>query len=74
MRCGLRVYLGQIVRQIYLVLFETQIAIQHQSGVSAAGGRVSSWRFSDVSAGFKEGEGSIWTAAEIAEHFASVRR
>jgi hypothetical protein len=41
---------------------------------SVAGGRVASWRFSEAMTGFKDTDASIWTAAEIAEHFAALRR
>jgi NAD(P)-dependent dehydrogenase (short-subunit alcohol dehydrogenase family) len=44
------------------------------SVISVAGARISLWRFSEVAAGYKEAPGSAWSVAEIAEHFATVRR
>jgi NAD(P)-dependent dehydrogenase (short-subunit alcohol dehydrogenase family) len=42
--------------------------------ISISGGRLCLWRFSEIGAGFKDTDGSIWTPTEIADHFASVRR
>jgi NAD(P)-dependent dehydrogenase (short-subunit alcohol dehydrogenase family) len=42
--------------------------------VSVAGGRLSVFRLSESAGEFKEEDGGIWTAQEIAEHFAAIRK
>ncbi len=42
--------------------------------VSVAGGRLSILRLSESAGEFKEEDGGIWTAEEIAEHFAAIRK
>lgn len=42
--------------------------------LSAAGGRLSVFRMTESSGSFKETADGIWSATEIAEHFATIRR
>jgi NAD(P)-dependent dehydrogenase (short-subunit alcohol dehydrogenase family) len=42
--------------------------------LAVAGGRISVCRMSESAGRFKDDEGGVWTASEIAEHFASIRR
>ncbi len=42
--------------------------------VSVAGGRLSVFRLSESAGEFKEQDGGVWTAEEIAEHFVAIRK
>ena len=42
--------------------------------LTSAGGRISMLRLTESSSQFKEADGGVWTAEELAEHFSGVRR
>jgi hypothetical protein len=42
--------------------------------LAVAGARISTYRVVESAGKYKESEGGIWTAAEIAEHFGAISR
>lgn len=62
------------VAPVYLFLASSLSSEVSGTVVGVAGGRLSTYRVVESAGKFKETDGGIWRAEEIAEHFSAIRR